>query len=110
MSSRKPIVRQIAWIALLPQLILMGLLIFIFSLIISPIDTAFIYAMVTYLAISLILRRAIPYNHRKGISLYKAGKYPQAIEEFEKSYDFFGKHSWIDKYRFRPYLAISTYL
>ena len=107
MSSGKPVVRQIAWLSLIPQLVLFGLLIFIISLAVKPFETALVYALFVYLLIILIVRYAIPHNHRKGIALYKTGKYLQAIKEFEKSYNFFCRHSWIDKYRFITLLSSS---
>lgn len=107
MSSKKPIVRQAAWLSLIPHLIVMGLLMFIFYQIFSSIETAAIYAVAAYLIISLVLRSIIPHNHRKGVSLYRAGKYPQAAGEFEKSYHFFSRHSWVDKYRFITLLSSS---
>jgi len=107
MASKKPIVRQVAWLSIIPQLIFMGLLLLIFGLTISSFNLALIIAMLTYLLISNTLRRGIPHNHRKGISLYKAGKYEPAIDEFKKSYVFFSKYAWLDKYRYLTLLTSS---
>ncbi|MDO4275635.1 MAG: tetratricopeptide repeat protein [Eubacteriales bacterium] len=99
MSSGKPVVRQIAWLSIVPQLFIMGILVLIFHLFVKPFKSALILAMIIYLAVSLILRRCVPHHHRKGILLYQQGNYEKAIEEFRKSYDFFCRHTWIDKYR-----------
>lgn len=99
MSSGKPVVRQIAWLSIVPQLFIMGILVLIFHSFVKPFKSALILAMVTYLAVSLILRSCVPHHHRKGILLYKQGNYVKAIEEFKKSYNFFCRHTWIDKYR-----------
>ena len=107
MSSGKPIMRQIAWLSILPQFFIMGVLVVIFILFVNPFELALFLAMIVYLTISLILRRCVPHNHRKGVLLYKQGNYIQAIEEYKKSYDFFCKHSWIDKYRYITLLSSS---
>jgi len=82
-------------------------IVIIFTLLIERFITALTVAMITYLAISNILERGIPRNHRKGVLLSKKGDYLHAIEEFQKSYDFFTKHSWIDKYRYITLLSSS---
>jgi tetratricopeptide (TPR) repeat protein len=107
MSSKKPIVRQTAWVSLLPHLILLALLMYVFSLFIQSFNMAVLSASASYLVISFTLRYTIPRNHRRGIVLFKADKYPQAIEEYKKSYEFFRKHAWIDKYRFITLLSSS---
>lgn len=107
MSSGKPIVRQVAWLSLVPQLLLMGVLCLIYRACFDSTLLAVELVMITYLLLSLTLRNCIPRNHRKGIALYKAGKYAQAIEEFKKSDSFFAEHAWIDKYRFLTLLSSS---
>lgn len=107
MSSEKPVVRQIAWPSIVPQFFLMGILAVAFNSFVKPFRLAFILAMIAYLVISLILRCCVPHNHRKGILLYKQGNYVKAIEEFQKSYNFFCRHTWIDKYRYITLLSSS---
>jgi len=81
MASKKPIVRQTAWISLVPQLIVMILLVVLFGILIKPFEYALIVAMLFYLFVSNLLRNLVPRHHRKGIALYKAGNYAQAILE-----------------------------
>lgn len=107
MASNKPVVRQIAWVSLVPQLIVMILLVVLFGILIKPFEYALIVAMLFYLFVSNLLRNLVPRYHRKGIALYKAGNYAQAIGEYEKSYAFFTEHAWIDKYRFIVLLSSS---
>ena len=107
MAPGKPIIRQVTWLSMLPQLFIMGLLVLGFALLIERFLTALIVAMITYVTISNLLERGIPHNHRKGISLSNKGDYYQAIEEYKKSYDFFSRHSWIDKYRYITLLSSS---
>ncbi len=97
MASGKPVVRQIAWISLLPQLLLLMVLVWFWGSM----------GALIYLLASFILRRLIPRNHRKGIRCFSSGDYPLAIREFEKSYEFFTRHSWIDRYRYVVVLTSS---
>ena len=62
MSSGKPVVRQIAWMSIVPQLFIMGILVLIFHLFVKPFKSALILAIITYLAVSLILRRCVPHH------------------------------------------------
>lgn len=107
MWSEKPIVRQIAWLSMLPQFFVMGVLVVIFTLFLKSFYLALCLAMIVYLVISFSLWRGVPRYHRKGILLYKQGNYAQAIEEYKKSYVFFSKHPWIDKYRYLTLLSAS---
>ena len=107
MASSKPIVRQTAWISLIPQLLFMAILCAIYIIFIEPIFLAIELALITYLFLSVTLKFSISHNHRKGIALFKVGKYEQAINEFQKSYSFFSKYTWIDKYRFITLLSSS---
>jgi len=54
---------------------------------------------VTYCIIYLVLRYAFGYHHFIGISKYKQKRYADAVNDFIKSYIFFAKYKWIDKYR-----------
>lgn len=105
MASGKPFIRQTAWVSLIPQLLFMALLCVIYVSLMESVLFAVYLALITYLIISFVLRFSIPHNHRKGIALTKANKYENAIEEFEKSYAFFSKHNWVDKYRFITMLS-----
>lgn len=97
MASTQPIIRQVRVISIIPQLLVMGLLILVFYLLGT--QDPIIYGVFTYLFISVAIRQLIPKHHRKGIRLFKVGQYEKAIIEFQKSYDFFEKNIWIDRYR-----------
>jgi len=97
MTSSRPVIKQISWISMVPQLILMGILIIIFQFFTTT--DPFLYAVLVYLALSVGLKQFIPYYHRKGVRFYKKGEYEKAIVQFQASYDFFVRHQWIDKYR-----------
>lgn len=103
----KPVLRQTARISLLPQLFVMGVLAAAFILLVKPVWLAVCLSGMVYLALSFTLERCIPRHHRRGMLLCKQGSYIKAIEAFQKSYDFFCRHAWIDKYRYLTLLSAS---
>ena len=105
MTSQSPIVRQVAWLSLLPQLALIVCII-VFARFIG-FQNYVLAGAIIYLAISFLLRFGIPFHHRKGIALFKKGAFVKAIPFFEKSYAFFKRNVWIDKYRYITLLSSS---
>ncbi|GLR16159.1 tetratricopeptide repeat protein [Portibacter lacus] len=103
MSSKIPTVRQIAWISIIPQLLVMGLIFLIWY----QFDKSnfIIFGAITYLIISQLLRRTIARAHRKGMIKVKKEEFNEAIPHFENSYQYFKKNDWIDKYRFLTLLS-----
>ncbi|MCI9449169.1 MAG: hypothetical protein HFE30_02805 [Clostridiales bacterium] len=107
MVSGKPTVRQIAWISIIPQMLFMAFLgVVYFTFIESKFLAAYLTCL-TYLIVSFTLRLSLTHNHRKGMILIRDDKYELAIDEFQKSYSFFSKHAWIDRYRFITMLSSS---
>jgi tetratricopeptide (TPR) repeat protein len=105
MNSKVPILRQISWISIIPQFMIMGIILIIWILL--NVSDPFLNMILTYLIISISLRFLIPHDHRKGMSLVKQEKFAEAIDFFEKSYAFFSQHNWIDKFRFVTLLSSS---
>lgn len=103
MSSKIPTVRQIAWISIVPQLLVMGIIMLIWYQYNK--SDFLLYGAVTYLVISQLLRRIVAKDHRKGMSKVKLEKFEDAIPHFEKSYEFFKTNDWVDKYRFLTLLS-----
>ena len=103
MSSKAPIIRQISWLSLLPQMIILGL----FSLLWYQFDSTnfFLYTAITYFLVAQLLRRTIAKAHRKGMAKFKSGQFEEAIACFEKSYRYFVDHNWVDQYRFLTLLS-----
>lgn len=110
MASNVPIVRQIAWVSLLPQLLLMGVFISIFYIL--DVEEPFIPGALAYLILSNGLRYLIPKYHRQGMKLVKRQKFAEAIPFFEKSVEYFSENKWVDKCRFLTLLSSSkmTYI
>jgi tetratricopeptide (TPR) repeat protein len=105
MKSNVPTVRQIAWVSMIPQLILMGLIIFVYYLL--EFGDPFLYGVLTYLILSFGLRNLVAKDHRQGMKLVKQQQFTNAIPLFEKSVDFFTKNTWVDRYRFLTLLSSS---
>jgi tetratricopeptide (TPR) repeat protein len=107
MASNIPIIRQLSWLSVVPQLIVIGLLIFLYHLAGVEEEEPFIFGALTYSLLAFGLRNLIAKNHRQGIRLVKQHKFGDAIPYFEKSVDYFNKNNWVDKYRFLTLLSSS---
>jgi tetratricopeptide (TPR) repeat protein len=105
MASSKPIVRQIAWVSLFPQLIFMAAIILALSAL--KVSNPIIVGAAIYLVLSFALRFLIAVSHRKGMVAFRNGDYASALPHFEASYNFFEKHKWLDKWRYLVLLSSS---
>lgn len=105
MTSNVPTVRQLNWVALIPQVAVIGLIIYGYSLI--NFGDSFIFGALTYSVLAFVLRNLIAKNHRQGIRLIKQLKFVEAIPFFLKSVEYFAKNNWIDKYRSLTLLSSS---
>jgi tetratricopeptide (TPR) repeat protein len=97
LASSLPIVRQIAWLSVIPQLIVMGAM--VAAAYALGFDDPLVAATLTYLLLSITLRRVIPKDHRAGIRLFKQERFAEAVPKFQASYEFFLKHPWLDRWR-----------
>jgi tetratricopeptide (TPR) repeat protein len=98
LASKIPIIRQINLLAAGFQILIIA----IFAFILYQFDNVnfLLYAILAFFAISLLLRYSIPKYHRMGMSQFKQRNYQEAINCFDKSYQFFNRYYWLDKYRF----------
>ena len=97
MSSGTPIVRQISWPAVLPQLVALGIAIAIAYVLGAP--DAVLWGGMAYLAYSIGSRQLIARAHRAGVRLMKQQRFAEAIPKFQESFDFFERHPWVDRFR-----------
>lgn len=97
--------KDINWLSVLTQVIAIVL----FSLLWYRLNTnnPLLNGALSYYALSLVLRTLVPRNHRRGINEIKNERYEDAISSFEKSYAFFSKFGWLDKYRLLLLLSSS---
>ena len=91
-------VKQISWLGALPQLVALGLAMLAGFLIVRNSNGTFFGAAV-YLGYSFGSRMLIARDHRRGMQLVRGLEFEAAIPEFENSYKFFAKNSWIDRFR-----------
>ncbi len=105
MASNVPLIRQFSWPSLIPQLAIIGLLLFAYDR--AGMGEPFLFAAVTYSLSSLLLRTLLAKSHRQGMRLVKQRRFTEALPCFEKSVDFFSKNAWVDKYRFLALLSAS---
>ena len=106
MASNVPVVKQVAWISLLPQMVLMGLIGAICYL--CGAANPVFPAVGIYLLLAVVLRNLVAKDHRKGMDLVKKHEYAAAIPFFEASYQFFTTNAWVDKYRYITVLSSSA--
>ncbi len=101
MKGKAPVVRQVSWPFVLPQIAAMAASVFVVYVVLRPQE--FVHALMIgcgiYLVYSIGSRRLITRAHRKGIRLSKRGEFREAIEHYRRSHDFFTMHPWVDKYR-----------
>lgn len=105
MASSVPIVRQIAWVSLIPQLAVMAILIWLAWMLGLP--EPVLMGAAAYLVLSVALRTAIARDHRKGMALVKRARFAEAIPYFEAAYRRFVRRPWLDRHRFILLLSSS---
>ncbi len=106
MASGPPMIRQIAWISVVPQLAAGALVVLVADRLGA--DNPLIVGVATYLIVFLIVRRLVASDHRKGVTFVRKEKFDQAVQAFENSYRFFCRHKWIDRYRYITLLSSSA--
>jgi tetratricopeptide (TPR) repeat protein len=100
MSERVPIVRQTSWRAVVIQLIPLAVGVSIFLLTTTnSVRLSLAFGALAYVVYSNGSKRLIARSHRRGMRRVKSGQYEDAIRDFEESYAFFSKHSWLDRFR-----------
>jgi tetratricopeptide (TPR) repeat protein len=111
MPSPVPAVREIAWVSVVPHLAVMSLLVFVSYEFLTPDRLAASLASGAgiYLLYSLLSRRLVTRRIRRGFRLLKQQAFPEAIAEYEKAYDFFSRHAWLDRFRYLTVLSSSAY-
>ncbi len=105
MASNVPVIKQIAWISMLPQigiLFLIGLVCYL-----CGVGNPVFPAAVIYLGLSYLLRAVVAKDYQKGMHLVKKQEFAEAIPVFESSYKFFMDNSWVDEYRYIILLSSS---
>ena len=105
MSSDVPVVHQERWLGYLPLVIL-------YVAILIPLAARNVWhpeavAFGVVLSLRLILWKVVGWSHRRGMSLVKKERWADAVPCFERSYEFFTKHRWVDRWRALTMLSAS---
>jgi tetratricopeptide (TPR) repeat protein len=97
MASQIPIVRQVAWLRLLPIMGMTGVLCIAGWLLAG--EAGVFIGFGAFVAYQLLARFVIARHHRRGIRLVRRHQFADAVGEFEQSLAFFSQHPWIDRFR-----------
>lgn len=62
-------------------------------------STGMVFGAAAYLLYSLGSRRLLLGAHRRGMRHLRNREFEEAIREFERSFAFFTRHPWLDRYR-----------
>ncbi|MFT4093590.1 MAG: tetratricopeptide repeat protein [Niabella sp.] len=105
MASNVPVIKQIAWLSIIPQLAVLGIIIYAYHL--TGWGDPFLLGLLTFYVLSLLLRNLVAKNQRLGMRLVKQQKFTEAIPFFEKNVSYFSNNNRVDKYRFLTLLSSS---
>jgi len=92
-------VRELSWPAVIPQLLALLALIGIAYVLVGPDPRALMWGAGVYLVYSYGSRLLLARSHRVGIQATAEGRHEEAIRHFRASYEFFTRHSWLDRWR-----------
>ena len=98
--SQAPVFQSIAWGTVLVQLGAGAVLVWLAGLV-PGIDwpEALYLGVGFYLAYSFGSRAVLAREHKAGMRQVKRGDFGAAIPFFERSFDFFERHAWLDRWR-----------
>ena len=109
MGSNVPVVKQVAWISLIPHLVVMiALACTCYLCGVSDPRAALLLGLILYWIIVFAIKMLTASDHRKGMSLVRKEEFLGAIPHFEASFLYFTEHDWIDKYRYLTMLSSSA--
>jgi hypothetical protein len=101
MQQRMPVVRQVHWISLIPQLAaIVGLALLTYAIFprVGFIRASFIAAL-GYLIFCRVMRSLLTRDHILGMRAYQAQHFDDAILHFDNSHRFFSAHRKLDAWR-----------
>ena len=100
-----PVIHQIAWLSLVLQLLVVGILIGAATYFNVP--KPILAATLAYLVLATLIRLLLTSHHRRGMHYAREGRLELAILDFQKSYEFFHRHRWLDEMRYIFLLSTS---
>lgn len=100
-----PVIHQIAWMSLVLQLVLVGFL--IGAAVYFELPKPILTATAGYLALAALIRLSLTRSHRRGMHYARSGRLEEAAVQFQRSYEFFSRHRWLDEMRYLTLLSTS---
>jgi hypothetical protein len=100
-----PVIHQIAWMSLFLQLLIIA--VFIGAATWLGVGKPILAATLAYLIMAIVIRLFLTSHHRRGMHYAREGRLELAIAEFQKSYEFFHRHPWLDEMRYIFLLSTS---
>lgn len=97
MSRRTPMIKQVSWLAAVPQFAIIVAAMFIASQLSS--GNGLLWGAGAFLAYSFGSRKLMTRDHRAGVALAKRQQFEEAIPRFQKSLEFLDRYPWIDRFR-----------
>ncbi len=106
-----PIIKKISYFRIIPQLLLIVVLTFLFEFfgLVPDLFMAFVYSYIILILYRYLIRYTLTVEHVKGIHRMKKGQFEEAIKNFSKSYEFFDRHRNLDKWRSILFLSPGQY-
>ncbi len=98
-TSKRVPHEQNALLSALPLIVVFLCLVFLCRFNSLSVEASLLTSFLAVFFIRYILKFSVARSYRKAYSYYKKGDYECALKEFEKSYEFFSKHAWLDTYR-----------
>jgi hypothetical protein len=100
-----PVIHQIAWVSLFLQLLIIA--VFIGAAYWMGVVKPILAATLAYLIMAIVIRLFLTSHHRRGMHYAREGRMELAIAEFQRSYEFFHRHAWLDEMRYIFLLSTS---
>jgi tetratricopeptide (TPR) repeat protein len=97
MATETPIIRQNSWLVAMPSLVVLAAA-FMLGVYLDG-RRGFFIAGGCYIAYSIAARALVAREQRRGIRLVRANRFAEAIPHFERSFEFFDRHRWLDDWR-----------
>lgn len=107
MKQKRKIVRFTNWSGLIPQFALILFVTLIFQQL--KVERYWLLSIAIYFLLSGYLKIIIPRSHRRGLYYTRKGEYEGAVYAFKRSYNFFSKYNWMDKYRSFTIFSLSGF-
>lgn len=102
------IFKQVNWPAVLIHIAFIAAVGLLLQLAAVPSNFSFLVAALIYFGLSLLLRKIIPTDHSRGMSLLFKEDYEAARQAFEQSFQYFTKNKWIDDCRVLTMMSASN--